>query len=248
MIGVAQMASTALHFGTDAAPVRTAVRRPRTALLAMIALGLLSGCANRDSVTVGSVPDDYRTNHPIMIAEKEEVLDLPVAAGDRGMTRPHRTAIDGFLDSYDRSAKALITITVPSGSGNEIAASEVAGDFRRFLNSRGIPKSRIAMASYQAPSVEVSAPVRLSYTAMRAQTNKCGRWPDDVLADSENKHYANFGCAYQNNLAAQVANPSDLLGPRKQTEIDAENRDRVIDVYRDRAITDELLDKSEVDY
>ena len=67
---------------------------------------------------------------------------------------------------------------------------------------------------------------------MRAHTDRCGRWPDDLLETTENKHYANFGCSYQNNLAAQVANPADLLGPRKQTEIDAENRDRVINVYR----------------
>jgi pilus assembly protein CpaD len=241
------MARTAFHIGATGTPAPVAGRRRKAALLTAFAVGLLAGCANRDSITVGSVPDDYRTNHPIMIAEKEEVLDLPVAAGDRGMTHSHKTAIDGFLDSYDRSAMALITITVPSGSGNEIAAADVAGDFRRFIRSRGIPQSRIAMASYQAPSVEVSAPVRLSYTAMRAQTNKCGRWPDDVLNDSENKHYANFGCAYQNNLAAQVANPSDLLGPRKQTEVDAENRDRVIDVYRNRGVSGEFLDNSEID-
>ena len=85
------------------------------------------------------------------------------------------------------------------------------------MRSRGVPESRIMMSSYQAPSVDVSAPVRVSYTAMRAQTNKCGRWPDDLMNNSENKHYANFGCSYQNNLAAQIANPADLLGPRKQS-------------------------------
>jgi pilus assembly protein CpaD len=103
------------------------------------------------------------------------------------------------------------------------------------------------MTSYQSPVVEASAPIRVSYVAMRAQTTRCGRWPDDLMKDSENKHYANFGCSYQNNLAAQIANPADLLGPRKQTEIDAENRSRVIDVYRQRGVSNEFLGKSEVD-
>ena len=67
---------------------------------------------------------------------------------------------------------------------------------------------------------------------MRAQTGKCGRWPADVLETSENKHYANFGCSYQNNIAAQIANPGDLLGPRKETEIDAANRSVVIGDYQ----------------
>ena len=50
----------------------------------------------RDSITVGAVPDDYRTNHPIVIGEKEEVLDLPVGAGDRGMTEQQRESLEGF--------------------------------------------------------------------------------------------------------------------------------------------------------
>ena len=103
------------------------------------------------------------------------------------------------------------------------------------------------MASYQAPSVDVSAPVRVSFLAMRAQTNKCGRWPEDILDDYENKHYADFGCSYQNNLAAQVADPADLLGPRKQSPIDAENRGVVIGVYQDGSISDEFRGNSEVD-
>jgi pilus assembly protein CpaD len=239
------MANTLPH---DAAEMsRPDARRPAAALLAALAIVLLAGCANRDSITVGSVPDDYRTNHPIMIAEKEEVIDLPVASGDRGMTHTQKVALDGFFDGYDRSAMPLVTISAPIGSGNEVAAADAASDFRRFIHSRGVPKSRIMMTSYTSPSVEVSAPVRVSYVAMRAQTNKCGRWPDDLLKQSDNKHYANFGCSYQNNLAAQVANPSDLLGPRKQTEVDAENRGRVIDVYRGRGISEEFIDQSEVE-
>lgn len=220
--------------------------RPATAFLAAVAIGLLAGCAKRDSVTVGAVPDDYRTNHPIVIAEKLQVLDLPVAAGNRGMTRTHRVALDGFLDTYDRSASPVVTITVPVGSGNELAAGDTASDIRHFIRSRGISESRIAMVSYQAPSVDVSAPVRVSYTAMRAQTNKCGRWPDDLLDNVENKHYADFGCSYQNNLAAQIDNPADLLGPRKQTPIDAENRINAIDVYQNRGVRGEF--ETEVDF
>ena len=75
--------------------------------------------------------------------------------------------------------------------------------------------------------------MRLVYSSIQAQTGQCGRWPADLLDTADNKHYANFGCSYQNNLAAQMANPADLLGPRKQTSIDAENRNEVIDIYRE---------------
>lgn len=202
------------------------------AVLAAAAVALLSGCAKRDSITVGAVPDDYRTNHPIVIAEKEEKLDLPVAASSRGATASQRASLEGFLAEYDRSAAPPLTIVKPSGSANSVAANDAARDFAKIARSAGVPAHRIMIAAYQASPEEVSAPVRVSFVAMRAQTGPCGRWPEDLLKTSENKNYANFGCSYQNNVAAQVANPSDLLGPRKQTPIDAANRGQVIEDYQ----------------
>lgn len=203
-------------------------------VLAIVAAALLSGCSmqNRDSITVGSVPDDYRTNHPIVISERSEVLDIPVGIGQSGMTNAQRISLEGFLAAYDRSAAPVVTIIVPSGSANEVVARYVAGELAHVIVKNGIPDYRIATAAYVAEPAS-AAPIRVTYTAMKASTGKCGRWPADLMENSENRHYANFGCSYQNNLAAQIANPADLLGPRKQTTIDAEQRSKVIDRYRD---------------
>jgi len=222
------------------------LRRLSRAIVATAVLALLAGCAmtTTDSVTVGAVPDDYRTNHPIMIAEKDQIIDLPVGASDRGMTGTQKVALGGFLDDYDRSAAPVLTILVPRGSRNELAASQAGAEFAQFAKKRGVPPGRVTVSSYAAQSGDTSAPVRVMYTAMRAQTNKCGRWPEDIAQTGDNKHYANFGCSYQNNMAAQIANPADLLGPRKMTEIDAERRSVVIDDYRRST----EAGRSEVDY
>jgi pilus assembly protein CpaD len=111
-----------------------------------------------------------------------------------------------------------------------------------------VPSGNIVIAAYQAGPEERAAPVRLSFSAMRAHTDRCGRWPDDVLNNAENKHYANFGCAYQNNLAAQIANPSDLLGPRKMTEMNAVRRTNSITDYENRATDWSEPPSSEVGY
>ncbi|GLS31584.1 pilus assembly protein CpaD [Mesorhizobium albiziae] len=215
-------------------------------VLAVVGAALLAGCAKRDSITVGSVPDDYRTNHPIVIGEKEEVLDLPVGASDRGMTNQQRASLEGFLSGYDRSAAPVLRIMTPSGAANDVAASRAASDFARVARANGVPASRLMMLSYQS-AADVSAPVRVAYTAMKAQTGKCGRWPEDILKTEENKHYADFGCSYQNNLAAQIANPADLLGPRKETPIDAARRGKVIDGYRNAPVW-VAVPAQEVDY
>ena len=99
--------------------------------LAVVAVALLSGCAKRDSITVGAVPDDYRTNHPIFIAEKEEVLDLPVAASDHGITDPQRVALRGFLANYDRSAHRRLGSLSRLARQTTLAASKAAKGFAR---------------------------------------------------------------------------------------------------------------------
>ncbi|WAX95294.1 CpaD family pilus assembly protein [Aminobacter sp. NyZ550] len=211
---------------------RSAKARSFCSLLAVATVALLAGCANRDSVVVGSIPDDYRTNHPIVIAEKNQTIDIPVGVGDRGITRGQKVTFEGYLQNYDRQAAPTLTIMTPSGGANDVAASHAARGLMNIAMKAGVPRNRIAVTSYQAEYPEASSPIRVVYSAMRAQTGRCGRWPADIGDTTDNKHYANFGCSYQNNLAAQIANPADLLGPRKQSEIDAENRNVVIDQYR----------------
>lgn len=226
-----------------------AMKRARTgALLAVAAAALLAGCTHRDSIEVGAIPDDYRTNHPIVVGEKEKTLDLPVAASATRMSRQQRQTLAGFMDDYDRDSGPYVSILVPAGSANEAAAGRVADDFSVFLNRQGVPRERIIVQSYYAPRADASAPVRVAYSTVRAYTDKCGRWPEDMLNTADNKHYANFGCASQNNLAAQVANPGDLLGPRKMTEIDAENRGNAIGDYKARGVSGDFRGGSEVEY
>lgn len=242
------MSQSALKPRTITAAMRSGRSRICLPVLAVAVAALLAGCANRDSITVGAVPDDYRTNHPIVIAEKNQKIDLPVGAGDGGMTGSQRDTLLGFLDGYDKSAAPTLTISIPSGSANEIAATAAGRDFARLAIASGISRNRIVITTYQSVLAEASAPIRVAYVSVKAQTDRCGRWPEDLMQTSENKHYADFGCSYQNNLAAQIANPTDLLGPRKQSDIDAENRGAVVDVYRQRGISDEFLGNSEVDY
>jgi pilus assembly protein CpaD len=201
-------------------------------LAAAVSVALLAGCANTNSVVVGGMPDDYRTNHPIVVSEQTRTIDIPVGYSDRGASTPPRVALDGFLANYDQKAKPVVTIMVPSGSANAHAASAVAGDLVHLMRRSGVPEGHILHRPYQADPSEVSAPIRVQYAALTASTGPCGRWDKDLLNNPDNKHYTNFGCAYQNNLAAQVANPADFLGPRRPSDIDPARRGRAIEEYQ----------------
>jgi pilus assembly protein CpaD len=219
---------------SDGAFMTVATLQRAAAATAIAATMLAAGCANRDSITVGSVPDDYRTNHPIVIAERDKTVDIPIGSLDRGMTRMQSTIVDGFMAGYDRRAAPVVSVMVPHGSGNQAAASIVSQGIVKRLSQRGVPAGHIVHQPYDASRYGDAAPIRLVYSEMRASTGQCGRWPADMLETSENKHWANFGCSYQNNLAAQIANPADLLGPRQPGSVDAARRGVTIDDYRDR--------------
>jgi hypothetical protein len=49
--------------------------------------------------------------------------------------------------------------------------------------------------------------------AMRGHAAKCGNWPEDLTATSQNLRYSNQGCAVQANIAAELANPSTINTP-----------------------------------
>ena len=53
----------------------------------------------------------------------------------------------------------------------------------------------------------------------------------NLAEQRDNGNYPNFGCATQRNLAVQVANPADLLGPRTESDRPGERRDVVWDKY-----------------
>jgi pilus assembly protein CpaD len=157
----------------------------------------------------------------------------PVASGDRALTISMREIARGAAQNYRSSASGAVRIMVPVGSANAGAASVLAPQVADILRKEGVPGDRIISSPYHVSSPEDAAPIRIAFMAMTASTGECGRWPDDLLANtSENKHYANFGCASQNNLAAQISNPGDLIAPRGMTPIDAERRSTVIEAYR----------------
>ena len=194
----------------------------------------LAGCASRDSLTVGSVPDDYRTNHPIIVSESEQTLDVPVASGARELTIATQSNITAFANAFGRSGTGVLHMLVPAGSANEHAVDRVRNDIFKALKRGGVNQNDVSVQRYDAGQHGSTAPVRLAYSGVTAGVpSQCGQWPADIARTSKNQHHADYGCSSQNNLAAQIANPGDLLGPRAASPIDAIQRGVVIGTYQE---------------
>jgi pilus assembly protein CpaD len=196
----------------------------------------LAGCNWTRHEIVGSVPDDYRTRHPIVLDEDLAVLDVPVGPGGSRLAPGAYANVMAFGDRFRRSGSPVIAIVTPRGSPNEQAARRSAGEIQAALASSGIPGQAISLRTYAATSRDTTAPIRLAYSSIVARTDQCGQWPDQLTNSSENRNYHNFGCATQQNLAAIVENPLDLAYPRDAAPPDAERRGRVLDDYRQATI------------
>jgi len=200
-----------------------------------MAVALMSGCANydRDHITVGSVPDDYRTRHPIIVSENDQSTDIVIPRHTTNLPLRGRDLVRQMGFRFRNSGASSIAILIPAGSPNENAARHAANDAVKELQEVGIKTSQIVIKHYDAASHGTSATLRVVYTDLTASVaSQCGEWNEDVMDTVENRNYQNFGCATQNNLAAMIANPADLLGPRGMSEIDSTKRTAVIEEWR----------------
>jgi len=207
----------------------------------VLAALIVSGCGSfsKDHFTVGSVPGDYRTKHPIVVSQKEDSADMLVTRDMKGMSLRQRNVALSLIGRYKRSGAKTLRVILPAGSHNESAARKVGADLVTLMKEERIPAGHIEVSRYQASNHGDSATIRLSFVAVDAKVHsKCGQWQENLDDNSENVNYGNFGCATQNNLAEMIANPEDLVSPRGESEIDAERRDSVITDWRENGTPD----------
>ena len=207
----------------------------RIAALALVAL-VLVGCRGREEMgaqVAGWSVVDATQRHPILVSQQPATLNIRVPASSHGLSPSQAAQVSDFLGRYRAkdSGNSKLVIGVPSGSPNESAAMRAVADVREMIRDFGFSESTVSMTPYNGGR-DSNAPVRLAYLRYVAEAPECGIWPTNLAHDPKNLPYPNFGCAQQHNLAAQIANPADLLGPRTTAPADAERRAVVIENYR----------------
>ncbi|MTI17176.1 pilus assembly protein [Rhodobacteraceae bacterium RKSG542] len=204
-------------------------------LAAVVLSSLALSACNKAEPPVEPLPlsaFDYRKNHPIVITEAQENMDLPIGASTRGLSRQMKGALTAFAQQAKADGNGFIEVLIPSGAANSRAAKAIVPSMRSALKQGGAEPSKVVVRTYPVGDAQASGPVRVSYTRMKAVVKKCGQWPENLIGSPENTNYQNFGCATQANLAAMVDNPSDLIYPSASTPADGVRRDTVFKKYR----------------
>ena len=205
-------------------------------VLAAAGAVLLSGCYTVKDTT-GAIPADYRQRHPITVKETDHTVEIFVGSSRGGLNASQRADVLAFAQVWKKEATGGIIIDQPSGTSNELAASEAVRETRSILAGAGVPLYAVAVRPYRPQNRVALATVRLNYPKVSAEAGPCGLWPADLgptyePGHFENKPYWNLGCATQRNLAAMVDNPADLVQPRGESPAYAPRRATMLEKYR----------------
>jgi pilus assembly protein CpaD len=169
----------------------------------------------------------YKTKHPIKVSEQEQHLDIQSASEETSLSNEKRVMIENFIMQYEKNGSGAIQVSVPVGSKNARSAARLVSDIKDIIGNQ----AQIITANYKS-AAHKNSPIRISYRALTASTDECGKWPEDISNVPENTNYHDFGCSYQKNFAAQLSNPADYLSPQPSSNIDAGQRLQVIKNYQ----------------
>jgi pilus assembly protein CpaD len=220
-------------------PSRSRPTARATALLALFVLPLGACAGKLDRVVNASqtIPDDYRQRHPIVLTNSAQTLDIfPGGAG--GLDARQAKNIQAFVRDYKSAGQGTMQVLLPRGAGQGSGAAQATlAAVRKALLQNGM-SGYINAGSYEVTDPSLAAPLRLSFTRLKAKlATNCGDWPADLASGSsnqgwDNRPYYNLGCATQQNLAQQVSDPRDLVEPRAEDPSDVQMRTRAIGFIR----------------
>lgn len=207
----------------------------RVLLLGALLMGL-SACAS-DGVEPPPVAvprtatDKWRDQ--IKVDGRTDEIQLAVHAS--GVSTNQDQALSALVSRWLSAQAREIVVSAPLGGAGAPSAGGMAAQVRERLMFYGAAPAQVRIVGYDATGQD-AAPMRVGFEVFSAQGPTCGAW-ENLTATRKNEAYDNFGCALAANLAAQVANPEDLIRPRDSTPIDAGRRDTVLGKYRKGEIT-----------
>ncbi|MFN0218532.1 MAG: CpaD family pilus assembly protein [Hyphomicrobium sp.] len=218
------------QFHSNREPKRSGAAFGKLIAIALLPLSM-AGCKHLDQgpQIAGWALVDPEQRHPIIVSQQPAHLSLNVPRGSQGLSPSQRAEVIDFASRFraSDSGNSRLVISAPSGSANEVAAMNAVDDVRGLLLVGGFSESAVSVEAYLDEG-RGSAPVRISYMRYVAEGPECGRdWSENLASSRKNIAHPNFGCTSQQNLAAMVANPADLLGPRSEAPRDGARRDVV---------------------
>lgn len=188
----------------------------------------LAGCMQTDE----QIGWSNRMHTQIVAQETTAELKIGDIVPGEKLGLQERQAVRAFALAYQDEGHGAVIISRPSNGPDDIAAMRASADARAIMLAEGIEQSWIAEGTYDGTGAR-SAPLIISYRTYNAVVPGC---PDlssvDFTDTSSNSALPSLGCAVAVNLAAMIADPSDLVGSQPMDPADIGRRSIVLSKYR----------------
>ncbi len=204
--------------------------QPSRLLVASAALALTlvaAGCSSDSDLA--NLQYDAAANHPITVAPHNVSLALPFATRTGGLTPQSESRLRQFAARYLRSGHGALSIVAPQNA----EARQQLALFGHKLAHYGVSVKRILAGTDGAVA---PGHVELQFMTYEAKAPHCGDW-NNISHTGSNLPMENFGCATQHNLAVMVADPRDLVTPRRLGASDATERTQMMQKYEAGKLT-----------
>lgn len=189
----------------------------------------LTACATGPAPVAGPVTPTVLDNWSSRVQVVAQPEEIRLAPHPTGMSGTQARALADFHARWALAEGGVITVAAPIGAEGP-GSYRVGTDARAFLVSQGTPSEQVQLVGYDAAGTP-NAPIVVGFKRYVAVAPRCGEWPS-LNRTVSNQPMPNLGCAVSANIAAQVANPGDLLGARPMDPADTGRRMTVLGKYR----------------
>lgn len=183
---------------------------------------LLTGCG---MPAAGLGPEPLTPLSRWQLRVEPQMDRIALAVHDNGLSATQRSALADL--AMRARAEQSPEIVVEAPAGNDPAAQQMSWAIAEALRPSGIP---VRTAAYAAP--DPRAPVVVGFTRLQAVTYDCSRQWGSLTRHADNGPALGLGCSTISNMAAQIADPRDIMGQRPMDPADAGRRTVVIQHYR----------------
>jgi len=198
----------------------------------------LGACASK---VPGRIDKAETPTEHFPLTAKEQPHEIALAVHANGVSQNQANALSGFVEDWQAAGRGVITIQAPVGGADPGMAGRMGDLVTDALIAIGVDQSAIQLLGYDAQGSAV-APIRVRFQALEAVVAPCGQKWGSLSSSATNQVQQNFGCAVTANMAAQIANPADILAPQGLTPVDAARRQMVVDKYRKGELTSSAKD------
>jgi len=192
-------------------------------IASILAVLLVGSCSDFDDADKPApVWEDGAANYPISAEPVYRAMKLP---NSETLSASDAADLSAFVDDYMARGNGAISVSVPTSA----YSSRVITALGERIADLGVPRSHILVGVQNLTSAE--GRVEVGYMSFEAHTAPCGDWSDNAGQSFENAPLPGYGCSVQHNIAAQVADPRDLVQSRGLGTPDATQRMQVFNKY-----------------